>query len=267
MKTPVKTIEVLDIPFAQITQADALDVLENFLRQTRNHVIVTPNPEGVMQARRNPAFAEALRSADLSLADGTGIVLASRAKGRPLPERVRGMDTTFALFERLNARLSAGRKPDAEIISDATGEGFSVYFLGGAPGIAERAGANMAAKFSALKVAGCHHGFFSPESNEESQILAEINAAAPDILLVCMGMPRAELWAARNRNINARLTLCVGGTIDIMAGTINPAPAFMRKIGLEWLWRLIRQPRRAARMLDIPRFIAAVIFGRDSESS
>ncbi|MCL1877967.1 MAG: WecB/TagA/CpsF family glycosyltransferase [Defluviitaleaceae bacterium] len=237
----MKTIEILGIPFAQVTQKDALELLENFLLEPRNHIITTPNPEGVMQARRNPEFAEALRSADLSLADGTGIVMASFLHSREnrLPERVRGVDTTFALFESL------ARKRE-----------FTAYFLGGRPGVSEQAKANMEARFPSLKVVGHHHGFFSPD--DETTILSEINALAPEVLLVCTGMPRAEIWATRNRDINARLTLCVGGTIDIMAGTVSHAPAFMRKIGLEWLWRLMRQPTRATRMLDIPRFIASV---------
>ncbi|MCL1846084.1 MAG: WecB/TagA/CpsF family glycosyltransferase [Defluviitaleaceae bacterium] len=262
----MKILDILGVPFAQITQGEALDLLENFLEEPRNHIIVTPNPEGVMQARRNPFFFDALRSADLSLADGTGVVLASRCAKRAvrtddtcgmphpskdagalhapdmLPERVRGVDTTFALFERLNTKRE-----------------FTAYFLGGKPGVAELAKSNMEARFPALKVTGLHHGYFSPA--DEPAILAEINALAPEILLVCTGMPRAEIWAAQNREINTRLTLCVGGTIDIMAGTVSPAPAFMRKIGMEWLWRLIRQPRRAARMLDIPRFVCAVLFG------
>jgi len=239
-------VEVLGIPFANITFGEALETLETFLREPRNHIIVTPNPEGVMQARRNPDFANALRTADLSLADGTGIVVATylRARTNRLPERVRGVDTTFALFGRLNTERKT--------------QHFTAYFLGGAPGVAELAKINMEARFPALKVVGFHHGFFTPEN--EPAILAQINALAPEILLVCMGMPRAEIWATRNRNINTRLTLCVGGTIDIMAGTVKHAPAFMRKIGLEWLWRLIRQPKRAARMLDIPRFVAAVLF-------
>jgi N-acetylglucosaminyldiphosphoundecaprenol N-acetyl-beta-D-mannosaminyltransferase len=220
---------------------EALDVLENFLNENKNHIVVTPNPEGVMQSRRNPAFAEALRNADLSLADGTGIVLASFfSRAERLPERVRGVDTTFALFERL-----CEKKRD-----------FTVYFLGAAHGVAEKAKTNMESRFSNLKVVGLHHGFFDAE--DEKKIIAEINSLSPDILFVCLGMPRAELWAAAHKKINAKITLCVGGTLDIMGGNAQLAPALMRKIGLEWLYRLIRQPRRAARMLDIPRFIFAV---------
>ncbi|MDR0273388.1 MAG: WecB/TagA/CpsF family glycosyltransferase [Clostridiales bacterium] len=238
----METIEILGIPFAKLTQAEAIEILENFFNGSANHIIVTPNPEGVMQARRNSAFAEALLNADLSLADGTGIVVASFLLRKKLPERVRGVDTAFALFEALCAKQ----------------RNFTAYFLGGTPGVAENAKKNMESRFQYLKVIGLHHGFFSAE--EEKKIMSEINNLSPDILLVCTGMPRAEILATRNRNLNAKITLCLGGTIDIMAGNVKLAPPLMRKLGLEWFHRLIRQPSRAKRMLDIPRFIFAVLF-------
>jgi N-acetylglucosaminyldiphosphoundecaprenol N-acetyl-beta-D-mannosaminyltransferase len=197
-----------------------------------------------MQSRRNPLFAEALHDADLSLADGTGIVLASFfIRGTPrLPERVRGVDISFAIFERLKERI------------------ITVYFLGSAPGVAEKAKENMENRFPNLKVVGLDHGFF--DEKKEHEIINEINRLSPDILFVCTGMPRAEIWANKHRNINTRLTLCVGGTLDIMGGRAKLAPAFMRKLGLEWFYRLLRQPSRAVRMLDIPRFIFAVLFNK-----
>lgn len=235
------TIDIFGIPFAKITQKEALEILENFLNEPTNHIIVTPNPEGVMQSRRNPVFANALRSANLSLADGIGIILASIFLRQKLPERVRGVDTIFALFEKLSRKQ----------------RDFTAYFLGSIPGIAEKAKEKMQKRFPHLKVVGLHNGFFSEE--EEKDILNEINRLSPDILLVCTGMPRAEIWATKNKKINVRLTLCLGGTLDIMGNAAKLAPSFMRKLGLEWLYRLIRQPSRAARMLDIPRFIWAVI--------
>jgi len=236
----METVEILGIPFAKITQQEAICKLEEFLTEPKNHVIVTPNPEGVMQARRNPAFCDALKSADLSLADGTGILLASRFLRKALPERVRGIDTIFALLDSLSQKRD-----------------FTAYFLGGTPGTAQKAKENMQKKYPCLKVTGFHHGFFPPEDQEK--IIAEINQLSPEILLICTGMPRAEIWATTNKNINARLTMCLGGTLDIMAGTAKHAPPFLRKIGLEWLYRLARQPSRFKRMLDIPRFVVAVL--------
>ena len=236
-------INILGIPFHALTMDETLDALEGYLDKPKNHIVVTPNPEGVMQARRNPDFAKALREADLTLADGTGVVLAAKLTGQKIPGRVRGLDTVFKLCERLSHKK----------------RNFTMYFLGGKPGVAQRAQQMMEARFPTMTVVGCHHGFFT----DDEAIVDDINEASPDILLVCTGMPRAELWAAKRRRVDARVTMCVGGTLDVMAGEVQLAPAFMRKVGLEWLYRLIRQPWRAKRMLDIPRFVFAVIFSKD----
>ncbi|MCL2204587.1 MAG: WecB/TagA/CpsF family glycosyltransferase [Defluviitaleaceae bacterium] len=238
----MRTVEILGVPFAALAFDEALALLESYLSGTRNHIVVTPNPEGVMLARRDPAFAGAVAQADLRLADGTGIVLAARYKGTPLPQRVRGVDITFALLRRLSAK------------------GGSVYFLGAAPGVAGKAKARVEEQFPGVRVVGTQHGYFPPE--EEDAILADIRGKRPDLLLVCTGMPRAEIWATRHRDLPARVTLCAGGTLDILGGNIRLAPAFWRRIGLEWLYRLLTQPSRARRMLDIPRFIWAVMQGK-----
>lgn len=236
-----KQINILGIPFNDIDFNQAQNILERLVRRgRRNHVVVTPNPEGVMQAQRNACFSSALKSADLVLADGTGIYMAAKYLRTPLPGRVRGIDTALALFKRLGA-----------------GGGCTVYLLGARPGVAKRAKSNLEAHYPGVKVIGLHHGFFE----DDAAIINEINALSPDILLVCTGMPRAEIWAHKNKTLNARLTMCLGGTIDVLAGEVNLAPWFLRKIGLEWLYRLAMQPSRAARMLDIPRFIIAVLRG------
>jgi len=233
--------KILEIPFNVLTFKEALDKLVTWMDIQHNHIIVTPNPEGVMQARRNPEFAKALQNADLRLADGIGIVLASKFIGKPLPQRVRGVDIIFALFNQLT---ESNRK-------------FTAYFLGAALGVAEKAKEAMEEKYPCLTVVGYHHGFFSEE--DEKVILADIEKQSPDILLVCTGMPRAEIWASKNRDINTRLTLCLGGTLDIMGGAVQLAPKIFRQFGFEWLYRLFKQPSRAKRMLDIPRFIFAVL--------
>jgi len=239
--TPVSEVDILGIPFARLTFAQALDKLTEYLQAPRNHIIVTPNQEGVMQARRNADFAHALATADLRLADGTGIVLASRWRRNPLPQRVRGLDITFALFDRATAD-----RP------------LTAFFLGAAHGVAEEAKRRIEARYPGVQVVGTQHGFFTPE--EEPRIVSDIKRAAPDILLVCLGMPRAEIWATQHRNdLSTRLTLCVGGTLDIMGGNVKLAPHLWRKLGLEWLYRLCKQPARFKRMLDIPRFVWAVI--------
>ena len=227
-----------------ITPEATVDLLVEWLDSDKNHVVVTPNPEGVMQAGRNSDFANALISADLSLADGIGIYLASIIYGYRLPSRVRGVDTSFGLFDKL---MDIGRP-------------VTVYFLGGKPGVAESAARNMEARYPILTTTGCHDGYYT--ESDEKCIVENINNLCPDVLFVCLGMPKAEIFAHRHKDINAKITLCVGGTIDIMAGTARLAPKALRKIGLEWLYRLIKEPKRFFRMLDLPRFIAAVFFIR-----
>jgi len=261
----IETVEILGIPFAKITQKEGEKIIKQFLGEKNNRIVVTPNPEGVMQARRNHAFAAALRSADLSLADGTGIVLASKFLRRKLPGRVRGVDTTLALLESLSQ------------VCDDEQKNFTIFLLGGRPGVPEKAKENIEKNFTNVKVAGFHHGFFSDQStgshdssqvvSEEQEILREIACVKPDILLVCMGMPRAELWAAAHKDLPVGVTMCVGGTIDILAGTVKLTPTWLRVIGMEWLWRLIRQPSRFRRMFDIPRFVGAVVVNKFSRKT
>ena len=243
----MEKINILDIPFCKLTQIEAIHALFAKLDERSNFVVVTPNPEGVMQARRNREFADALKCADMQLADGIGIYIASILLGNRLPMRVRGIDTTIGLFGFL----------------EKTARPTTAFFLGGKPGmdglpsVAEMAAKKMEAKFKHLKVIGAAHGYYS--ESEEKGIVENIINLSPDILLVCLGMPKAELFSARNKNIKVGVTLNVGGTIDVMAGNVRLAPALLRKFGLEWLYRLVKQPSRFKRMMDLPRFMAAVL--------
>ena len=239
----MRRINILGIPFHALTMEETLDTLEGYLDKPNNHIVVTPNPEGVMQARRNPDFAAAIRGADLTLADGTGVVLAAKFTGQKIPGRVRGIDTIFGFCERLTRK----------------NRNFTAYFLGAKPGVAQQAKAAMETRFPNMNVVGFHHGFFT----DDAEVIKDINRVSPDILLVCTGMPRAELWVTKHRDVDVRVTMCLGGTLDVMAGEVQLAPPFMRKIGLEWLYRLAKEPWRAKRMLDIPRFVFAVMFSKD----
>ena len=246
----MKKLIILGVPFSVLTPEEAIDLLADWVIGTKNHIVVTPNPEGVMQAKRNNQFANAIKDADLTLADGTGIYLASIIYGNRLPGRVRGIDTAFGLFDKL-AKIN---KP------------VTAYFLGGRPktvekpSVAEIAAKNMENKYPNLKVIGCHDGYYT--ESDEMCIVDNINKLCPDILLVCLGMPKAEIFAHKQRHINAKITMCLGGTIDVMAGEVKLAPGFLRKIGFEWLYRLVKQPNRFFRMIDLPKFVAAVLWER-----
>jgi N-acetylglucosaminyldiphosphoundecaprenol N-acetyl-beta-D-mannosaminyltransferase len=232
---------ILGVKFNVIGGADAVSALISCLNKRKNHIIVTPNPEAVMRARKDAVFAEAIERADFRFADGIGIVLASRLTKSPIKNRVRGYDTTVKLLDTLNRQK----------------RGVSVYFLGGAPGVAEAAANNIIKQYPALRIAGWHDVYFSKDG--EAKVTNEIKKLKPDILIIGMGMPKQELFAHRHRTLPVRLTLCLGGSIDIMSGNVKLAPPVLRRLGLEWLYRLIKEPSRAKRMLALPKFALLVI--------
>ncbi|MCL2399061.1 MAG: WecB/TagA/CpsF family glycosyltransferase [Defluviitaleaceae bacterium] len=227
---------ILQVPFNGLTMDDTLQVLLNFIKTDVNHLVVTPNPEAVMLAQRDKTFLQVLQSADLVLPDGIGILLAARWLKLNIPCRVPGCDITMALLD--------------------AAKGHSCYLLGAAPGIAEMARRNLQNKN--IIVLGAKDGYFDEDMG--ITIMNEIKELKPDILIVGMGMPKQEIWALKHlHTLPCKITLCVGGSIDIMAGNIKRAPKIMRRLGLEWLFRLITQPSRAKRMPDLPKFVFKVM--------
>lgn len=205
------------------------------------HQICTVNPEFVMEARRNPAFAAVLANADLCTPDGFGLLLAVRYLGTPLRGRVTGVE--------LSARLAAL----------AAVRGYSLFLLGAAPGVADEAAAVLCERNPGLRIAGTFAG--SPSLRHEPFLRQLIAAARPDILLVAYGHPRQDLWIARNQpHIGVPVAVGVGGVFDYLAGRVPLAPAPLRRLGLEWLFRLLRQPGRLPRIVDaVPRFVLEVV--------
>ena len=202
--------------------------------------VATVNPEFLMRARRDHDFRHALQSASLKTADGAGVMLAGRILGHPLPERVTGVELTRAL-----ARAAAER-------------GDRVFFLGAAPGTAEAAAAALVQEAPGLQVAGT----FAGDAAElgDSETVTAVRAANADIVLVAYGAPAQEAWLARNLEVSgASVGIGVGGTFDYLSGRVRRAPSPMRRIGLEWLFRLLQQPSRAWRMTALPVFLLLVL--------
>jgi N-acetylglucosaminyldiphosphoundecaprenol N-acetyl-beta-D-mannosaminyltransferase len=202
---------------------------------------VTVNPEFVMAARHNGAFRRVLAAADIATPDGFGLLLVARLRGTRFRARVTGV----ALVERIAAA--------------AAERGWSLFFLGAAPGVAELTAAALQRAHPHLKIAGCYAG--SPHPAEETAIRARIAAAQPDILLVAYGHPAQELWIARNQPLlQVPVAIGVGGVFDYLAGVVPRAPVWMRHAGLEWLYRLARQPERWRRILvAVPLFLWAAL--------
>jgi N-acetylglucosaminyldiphosphoundecaprenol N-acetyl-beta-D-mannosaminyltransferase len=200
-----------------------------FVEDGRPHQVATINPEFVVAARSDAAFAAALAGADLAVPDGAGLLLAARWVGHALRARVTGVD----LCRRL-ASLAAER-------------GYRLFLLGAAPGVAAAAAAAYSAANPGLVVAGTYAG--SPRAEDEDEIVARVRAAAPHLLLVAYGAPAQDVWIARNlQRLGVPLVMGVGGVLDYVAGRSPYAPGWLRRLGLEWLYRLIRQPWRWRRI-------------------
>ncbi len=239
--TPDSRLHILGVPIDTATFASMLDTIDAWVKADSGvHQICTASPEFVMLAQDDPTFMQVLHAADLCVADGVGLLFAARYLGQPLPERVTGSDGVPLIAER------------------AAREGWKLFFLGAAPGVADEAAARLIAKHPDLQIVGTYAG--SPAPDEENAIIARVNASGADILLVAYGAPRQDQWIARNRDrLQVSVAMGVGGTFDFIAGRVPRAPRWMRRFALEWLFRLIRQPWRWRRMLRLPRFVAAVL--------
>jgi len=239
-ETRPAAISILGVTVHDVTMDEAVAIIGEFAASGSFHHVVTVNPEFVMEARRNAAFAAVLNTADLAVPDGIGILWAARRRGHPLRERVAGVD----LVERI-AELAAR-------------QGLSIYFLGAAPGVAEAAARRLTLSFPGLITAGTYAG--SPRPEHDQAILDRLAAARPDILLVAYGAPQQDLWIRRNRDrLGVAVAMGVGGALDFLSGKARRAPLWMRRMGLEWLHRLMRQPWRWRRMLALPAFAWAVL--------
>ncbi len=240
MSGPAPALRVLGVPIHDVTYEEALDWAAIWIGEGTHHRIATVNPEFVMIAQRDPAFRAALEEASLCVPDGVGITLAARCLGRPLRERVAGVD----LVERLAVR--------------AAEEGWRVFLLGAAPGVAERAAAALTARNPGLIVCGTFAG--SPAPEEEKEISERVRRARADIVLVAYGAPAQDLWLVRNlARTGAAVGIGVGGVLDYLAGVVRRAPRWVRRAGLEWLYRLIRQPWRYRRQMALPSFALQVL--------
>ena len=202
--------------------------------------VCTVNPEFIMTARRHLPFAQVLAAVDLCTPDGVGVLWAARLVGVSLAERVTGSDGIHHICER------------------AAAQGWRVFFLGAAPGIAERAAAELARLYPGLSVAGTHAG--SPAPSDWPQIRQRLTAAQADLLFVAYGHPRQDIWIHQHREeLPVAVALGIGGAFDFVAGTAPRAPLWLRRLGLEWLYRLARQPWRWRRMAVLPLFALLVL--------
>jgi N-acetylglucosaminyldiphosphoundecaprenol N-acetyl-beta-D-mannosaminyltransferase len=229
-----RTLSLLDVPVHQVTTAGSLSLVQQFMSEDGLHQIATVNPEFIMTAQEDEEFRRVLIQADLCLPDGVGLLLAGRWLGQPFPERVAGSDFVYRL-----AQLAAEN-------------GWRLFLLGAAPGVAEEAAGVFQERYPDLAIAGTYAG--SPDQAENEAIVRRINESRSDLLYVAFGAPNQDKWIAHN-------------PLDFVAGRATRAPRWIQKVGLEWLHRLVNEPWRWRRMLALPRFAVKVALAGRGKSA
>lgn len=227
-------VAVLGVPVTPATMDETVAAIDMLIQDGGSHIIATADASGIVIAQDDPELLEIYNAADWVTADSYGVVGALKRKGVDTP-RVSGCDLAYRLIA-----LSAEK-------------GYRTYFLGAAPGVAERAREQMMLKFPGCHIVGTHDGHF-PESDFDF-VAREVAALEPDILLVAMGIPRQEKFIARTREIHkAKVAMGVGGTFDVMSGQVRRAPKLVQALKIEWLWRTISNPKKISKAKTLPRF-------------
>ncbi len=231
---------VRKIRYDSVDMEGALRLAGKALQEKGVHTVVTPNAEIAQMCLEDPSFLQIIESADIILPDGAGVVLAAKILGTPLRGKVAGVEFGEAL------------------LSLAEREQRGVYFLGGRPGVAEAAADKQKGRLPKLPVCGVRDGYFDKTGAENEAVIEEINTSQAQILFVCLGAPLQEKWLHANKEklTHVRLAVCLGGSLDIYAGTAKRAPSVFIKAHMEWLYRLIKEPRRIGRMMRLPKYIA-----------
>lgn len=232
-------IDILGVKVDSVTMAQAVAQVEGYMDERKNVLIATANAEMIMRATHDEELKNILNDAALVVPDGAGTVWAAHHLGYEMPERVAGFDLAQELM-----RIAPSKKQ-------------KVFFFGSAPGVAEKAKAKAEELYPGIEIVGTRDGYFKPE--DEPAIIEEIKAAQPDLLLVALGVPKQEKWLnAHLKELGVPVAIGVGGTLDVMAGVMKRAPYWMQKAKLEWLFRGLLQPKRAGRLMALPKFVLKV---------
>lgn len=235
----LKFVDILGVPFINTTRAEFVQLLATRIQNNEKTFVVTANPEIVMKAVEEDDYKQLINQATYITADGIGVVKAAGMLGNPLPERVTGYDTMIDL-------LTLGDKQQ-----------WKVYLLGAQQETLEKAVNNINANYPNLQIVGAHDGFFDWGKNE---IQTEIQQSKPDLIFVALGVPRQEKWIADNLHLFEKgVFIGVGGSFDVIAGTVQRAPEIWQKVNLEWLYRLLKQPSRFGRMMSLPKFAIRIL--------
>lgn len=222
------------VAFDNVTMDEAVAQAVENLQSKRRCMVVTPNAEIAQSCVTDDRLREIVRKAGLVLPDGIGVIYASRILKKPLKQRVPGVEF------------------GENLVSALRDTGKTIFFLGGKPGVAEEAAHRLQVKYPGLKVAGTKDGYFQ----REEEAVEAVQQAKPDVLFVCLGSPKQEYFMADHFDqLGATLMVGLGGSLDVYAGKVERAPTLFRKLGLEWFYRLLRQPSRLGRMMKLPQYL------------
>jgi N-acetylglucosaminyldiphosphoundecaprenol N-acetyl-beta-D-mannosaminyltransferase len=239
---PCRRIRLMGIPLDNLTMAEAVCEIVRAMESDRPRRVCFVNADGVNLAARHADYRETLRTADLAFADGIGMKLAGMVLGRRVRDNVNGTD----LFPRLCEALD--------------GRGKRIFLLGAQPGVAERVAEWMTGRYPGIAVCGCRDGYFPPA--DEADVIRQVRRSQADLLLVAFGAPRQDVWVAQHlEDLGVKVAMSVGGLLDFFSGRIPRAPLLLRRLGMEWCYRLCQEPRRLARryLLGNPLFLARVL--------
>lgn len=234
----MKKESYLGVNVCNINMNEAIQEINRIIEDRRPSFVVAINPEKIMKAEKDEKLLGLLNSASIQIPDGVGVVIASKLKGGGIRSRVTGIDLMYA------------------ICTNAAEKGHRVFLLGAKPGVAEQAGEILKSRYPGLNIIGIRDGYFK----DENEVIADVKAVKPDILFVAMGSPKQEYWITSHmEELEVPLLMGVGGSFDVTCGNIKRAPEWMCRTGLEWLYRLIKEPWRYKRMLVLPQFLIKVI--------
>lgn len=246
------TSTIFGIEIDNITFEEAIDKIGRYLKEDTLRVIYTPNTEIVMAAKEDEDLKSLINNGDMVTPDGIGLIYAAKIKRKPLKARVTGFDLSMGILE----------------ISDR--EHYNLYLLGGKDGVAKLASENIKDTYKGINISGYHHGYFkgshneNQDNDEELKVVEEINSKNPDIIFVGLGFPGQENWISKNRHrLKGKIIIGNGGVMDILAGNSKRAPDIFIKLGLEWFYRLVKEPSRIKRQIALPKFMLKVLFSKD----
>lgn len=229
-------IDILGTKFDNFTEKQFHKYLIDDLDVKNNRFIVTPNPEIVLSARENPKFSEIVNDADYVIPDGIGIIKGANSLGTPMHGRITGFDTLMFLIKTANKR------------------GSKVYLLGSKPNVIEASANRIKTEFKDIDLVGYHDGYFK----DEQAIVDDIVSKKPNIVFVALGSPKQEYFINKYKELNPAIWIGVGGSFDVFSGTKKRAPKIVQKLGMEWFYRLAKEPSRIGRMMAIPKYMRLI---------